>query len=368
MGFFKNIKLDNFRNFNSFETDLIEGCNIFIGKNGSGKTNILESISLFEKGRGFRKDNVKNLINFKNSEKNFFISSKYFDDDNLMNLSLFSQKNENNYNKKILINESSSSDSIKHFQNLFSLIYFLPEMERIFINSPSLRRNFFDRLIYNIDKDYVILLNKYRKNIFERQKALKNYNYDIEWIKIIEQQIADLAIKIYKKRVENISLINFNLEKVNKFQNKIYKISFKLIDDFLENSQDFKSNLFDKYLFKLEKSREIDLIIGGCKFGPHKSDINGFNLDNNFNINQYSTGQQKTILLLVILAHCYYLINEVKISPIILFDEVCSHLDDENRKLLLNIVEELNIQILMTGTDKNLFSFLSTNVSYCNIV
>ena len=69
MNFFQNIKLENYRNFIYFKTDFILGCNILIGKNGSGKTNILESISLFEKGRGLRKDNINNLVNQNNDKK-----------------------------------------------------------------------------------------------------------------------------------------------------------------------------------------------------------------------------------------------------------------------------------------------------------
>ena len=109
------------------------------------------------------------------------------------------------------------------------------------------------------------------------------------------------------------------------------------------------------------------MLTGGTQYGPHKSDLVGYNIDNKVNINQYSTGQQKTILLLIILTHCNYLVNNINISPILLFDEVCSHLDSENRKILLNIIESLNSQIFMTGNDESFFSFLSTKASYCNI-
>ena len=67
---------------------------------------------------------------------------------------------------------------IKYFEDLFSFIYFFPEMERLFLNSPSVRRKFIDRLIYSTDKTYNYLINNYKKNIFERQKILKNYTYD----------------------------------------------------------------------------------------------------------------------------------------------------------------------------------------------
>ena len=92
-----------------------------------------------------------------------------------------------------------------------------------------------------------------------------------------------------------------------------------------------------------------------------------FLVDDNFSVSQLSTGQQKTIILLLFLAQSNYLVNECNLSPILLMDEVCSHLDDINRKLLLKITQQFNLQIFMTGTDKNLFSFLSTKTKYYNI-
>ena len=99
--------------------------------------------------------------------------------------------------------------------------------------------------------------------------------------------------------------------------------------------------------------------MGGCSFGPHRSDIIGFNKENNFNLNQLSTGQQKTIILLIIIAQCIYLIDNLKLHPIILLDEVCSHLDIINRKILMYLIEELNVQVFMTGTEQSFFSFHS---------
>ncbi len=80
-----------------------------------------------------------------------------------------------------------------------------------------------------------------------------------------------------------------------------------------------------------------------------------------------STGQQKTIILLLIFAQCNHLVNNCKINPILLLDEVCSHLDDDNRSILLNLLDDYKLQFFMTGTDKSLFSFLSTKTQYCNI-
>ena len=120
--------------------------------------------------------------------------------------------------KKLFINNNSSSESIKYFENLFSLIYFLPEMERLFLNSPSVRRDFLDRLIYSTDKNYSKLINSYKKNIFERYRILKNYSPDREWINTLEKKIADLGIKIYKKRLEHILILNENLKNLDVYK------------------------------------------------------------------------------------------------------------------------------------------------------
>jgi DNA replication and repair protein RecF len=122
----------------------------------------------------------------------------------------------------------------------------------------------------------------------------------------------------------------------------------------------------EDYVDALKKNRKIDTLVGGCAIGPHKSDYM-FNVNDNSLVSQLSTGQQKTIILLMYLSQCKYL-SEVNFKqPILLLDEVCSHLDEINRHVLLTLIETFKLQIFMTGTSENLFSFLSTNANFCNI-
>ncbi len=367
MNFFKQIQLANYRNFENYSINLNKDCNVIIGKNGSGKTNILESISLFEKGRGFRKEKIKNLINNKSSNKLFKISSIFINNANEIDLKISNGIYEDKFIKKITINGSDTSESIKHFETLFSIICFLPEMERFFLNSPALRRNFLDKLIYGADRDYLKILNKYNKSILERNKILKQSNYDLDWIKQVEIDIVKLGIYIFKKRTEHLEILNSILLSLNQTYTKYYQIELQTFDNFVFNINSSFEEIQSSYLLKLMESRNYDSILGGCKIGPHKSDIFGINQSQKLNINQLSTGQQKTVVLLIIIAQCKYLLEILKRKPIILFDEVCSHLDEDNRSLLLKLIDSLNVQTLMTGTEKNLFSFLSTKASYCNI-
>ena len=110
-------------------------------------------------------------------------------------------------------------------------------------------------------------------------------------------------------------------------------------------------------------------LTGGCKIGPHRSDIIGYKINTNFTINQlfYRQQQKAAVLLMLIIAQCKYLIEENNLKPIILLDEVCSHLDNDNRELLLYLIDKLDVQVFMTGTEKRFFSFLSTKAYYYNI-
>ena len=344
------------------------GCNVLTGTNGSGKTNILESLSLFEKGRGFRKENLKNLVNFNNKIDNFNVYSTFFSNHEEYNIKLSIEKKYSNSLKKLTINDDPSGEFKKYFENLFSLIYFLPEMERFFVSNPSVRRSFLDRLVYNVDKKYLILVNNYKKNILERSKILKNYKYDENWVNEIEKKIAKLGIDIYNQRIDHLNKININLEKLNNFNKFSSKTKLFINDKLINEDHKITEDIYNQYVLDLKNNRYLDSVLGGCKIGPHKSDISGFNLTDNFNAKHFSTGQQKTLVLLIILSQCKFLIEELQIKPIILFDEVCSHLDHVNRDILLEIIETLKVQTFLTGTEKNFFSFLSTKASYCNIV
>ncbi len=360
MGYFKNINLFNFRNFENFSLELSNNCNVLYGDNGCGKTNLLEAISLFAKGRGLRKDKIYNIIK-KNNDK-FLIKADFENDNIIYNLISETKKIKDRTKKIISINNDQSTISLNSFFELISFLYFLPETERLFISSPTNRRNFFDQLIFTYNYNYNTLINKYLKSIQERSKILLSNNFDNTWISRLEKNISNLGIEIYSLREKQKSII---LKNTNNFLEKFnlpFKLNIILSDTF------YKKNLDNEfYENELKNNRKIDSILGGSKIGPHRSDFI-FYVSDDFNASQLSTGQQKTLILLIYLSQCKYLVESRNIKPILLLDEICSHLDAINRKILLTLVETFSLQIFMTGTNKNLFSFLSTNSNFCNII
>jgi len=364
LNFFEKIKLKDFRNFKEFTINFNNKCNVIIGPNGSGKTNLLESVSLFEKGRGFRKDFFKNMINNEEKKDKFFINCTFTTLKNNLDLMLSCELNKEKLIKKLLVNGSNSKESVQYFEKLYSIIWFLPEMESLFLGSPSLRRNFFDRLIYGVNKDYLTLLNNYKKKILERNRILKKTNYDENWIYQVENEISDYGLQIYSRRAKHIEILNSQIKSLQIIDKDAQNFELRINDNFLSNQKNTELDFKSEYLLKLKNSRNYDAIIGGCKMGPHKSDIHGFHLRKKLSLVFCSTGQQKAIILLIIIAQSKYLINSLNRQPIVLLDEICSHLDKHNRKILLELINSLDIQSFVTGTEKNFFSFLSTKASY----
>jgi len=359
LGYFNSIDLINFRNFENYSISFSKNCNVFYGKNGSGKTNILEGISLLSKGRGLRKDKFANIIK-KNCDR-FIIKSDFKSEEIIYNLIAETENINNRFKKKLTVNNDKSSDSLELIYDKTPFLYFLPETERLFQSSPSIRRNLIDQFIYTSENKYNKLINRYNKFIQERSKVLINNNNDESWLNQLENNISADALQIYSLRESQLNVLINNLNIYLKDFDLPFKIDTTLIDKFYTSK--IKN---EEYEETLKNNRRIDALVGGCSIGPHKSDYM-FSVNDNSFVSQLSTGQQKTIILLMYLSQCKYL-SEVKFKePILLLDEVCSHLDDINRNVLLTLIETFKLQIFMTGTSENLFSFLSTNANFCNI-
>ena len=266
----RNINLKNFRNFSNTKLSFDKKLNIFFGENGSGKTNILEGISLIAKGRGIRNSNIYNLI--KKKEVNFLIKNNLEIKKNNFDIEIYAENKNDKYKKIIKVNDDLSKDSKDFLNQHISYIIFLPEMERLFQASPSYRRNFLDRLIFSSTNDYNMLMNRYKKLILERTNILQKNKFDLSWINKIENEICLLGLEIYELRDSQINSINKNIEILKNEHN--FQFSFNLVikDNF------YKSGItFEKYLSILQDSRTYDKQYGGIKieltvFGKYRLD------------------------------------------------------------------------------------------------
>ncbi len=246
----------------------------------------------------------------------------------------------------------------------------------IFFQTNSLfRRKFIDRCIFNLKPEYLDYLRIYEKNLKERNKILKdlsekNFFYiegkNIEkdlWLKKIEEKLVIEGLKIFQERIKFSN--DFNLLP-NNFKNfpRIKIFLTGKIEKFLL-SQDLES-VKKIYLHKLYKSRKIDSIKGSISYGPNKSDLKVMFLKKRLLAEKCSTGEQKIILISLIVQFCK-LMNNKKNFPILLLDEIVAHLDNKIRSSLFEELKTLKNQVWMSGADINLFSSIIKDKEVVNL-
>ena len=363
MNYLSLIRYKNYRNLEDQEIYLSKNINIFVGPNGSGKTNILESISLLSPGKGFKRQSLDKLQKF-NCNSTWVIFNKYINNNLESDISItYEKKDEGSISEKILFNRKQEKKTDK-LNTKPLILWFIPEMERLFSGQPSLRRNFIDRIAYSFDSSILSNLRLYKKLINERNEIFKRSN-NPDWLDKVEEKIVELGIKIIDQRLKAIQIINKTFDLIKSNEIDIIRSEIKLI----YNKKDLKEDImnYDQYKYLLKSSRKEDFYRGGCKIGPHKSDIEVFYSKNKLEASYCSTAQQKEIILNILLSQSYALINKMNFPPVLLLDEVCSHLDENTRKLLLQLADWLQIQVLMTGTDKNFFSVLFEKANFFDV-
>jgi DNA replication and repair protein RecF len=355
------ISLINFKNH--LNTSLKDLCSFIVlnGNNGSGKTNILEAISLFSPGRGIKNSRFVEIPN-KNTNKSSFeikLNVKYESGEIELSRSFSCVEKNKNY-------ISADNEKITNFQLLefINILWITPIMEKVIIQSNSEKRNFFDRLIFNINKNHLKNYAKLQKLLSERLALLKEKNYDTDWLSIVEKNIAKLSVRLLIDRITFIDQLNNNLRLVKVPFNACHiDISHELSKlGNISNPED----LTEKYINALIKNREVDSALNKTSLTVNKVEIKIFNnIERIIEAKNCSTGEQKSILLSIFLS----VANMVKDqnnnrSPIILIDEAMAHLDTEHKEFLFSELEGLKSQVWFSGVSKDLFENINNQTVF----
>jgi len=375
----RSIYLENFRSYKKINIKIENNKFVVLtGKNGIGKTNLLEAISFLSPGRGFKNcklDEVINTdINVNRCSIFFVIENK--NEKNEIGISFVNESVDNSLQgRKIIHLNGKKLKKQSDLPNLVSLIWLTPEMDFFFRTNSLFRRKFVDRCIFNLKPEYSNYLRIYEKNLKERSKILKDLStkdfFYIEgkniekdlWLKKIEEKLVIEGLKIFQERINfsndfNSLSSNFkNFPRIKIFlTGKIEKFLF---------SQDIQ--LVKKiYLQKLYESRKIDSIKGSISYGPNKSDLKVIFLKKKLLAEKCSTGEQKIILISLIIQFCK-LMNKKKKSPILLLDEIVAHLDNKIKASLFEELKTLENQAWMTGADISLFSSIIKDKEVINL-
>ena len=360
--YISNIILSNFRSHEKFTINSNSKNIVLFGKNGVGKTNILESISLLSPGRGLRNAKNEEIIN-KNTNTDYGLSANLQFDNNSIKIKKTYLRDETKKSNLFIDDEKSKTADLLNF---LRVIWVTPVMEKIMLQSNSERRNFFDRLIFNIEKKHLKAFTAYNKFTKERLHILKSNAPDSAWLEQIEKKIAVCAYEIIEYRQAAISKINTNLSLISlPFNSCIIELNY---EDTLTITSDIGEFTFD-YENTLFKNRTIDKETNRTLVGPNKVEVKMWKLDDRSIEAKYcSTGEQKSILISIILSVAQIIKNsDFAKPPIILIDEAMAHLDQHHREALVDELSKLNTQSWYTGVSKEIFDHLSQDTIFFEV-
>ena len=333
------IELMNFRNYTKKTFDNFSNLNIIIGKNGIGKTSIIESIYLGSLAKSFKTNNELSII--KEGKDFFRIKVYYFDYGPKKNLEIFLDKS----GKKTKIN-SQPQRKLSNFISQYRIIMLSPDELKLIKSSPNTRRNYLNIQLSQLHKEYMHYLNNYTNLIKNKNDYLKkmmlNSNLDSRYLDVIDEKIVENGMKIYEYRNNYINLINSSINDI--FKNYINK---QLIE--IKYESDYSVNDKEKLINILRKNRNKEINLGMTNYGIHRDDFTFY--QNGNNSKDYSSqGIQKLIVLAMKLAEVKIFIENYNIKPILLLDDLFSELDEKNRNNIFKSLDK-SIQIFITTTD-----------------
>ena len=333
------LSLNDFRNHAALEIRPNAQFIALHGSNGAGKTNILEAVSLLVPGRGLRRAAMSDMVRA-GGGGGFAIVAEV--SGNVIGTGVSAEQPER---RKVRVNESNAS--INSLAEWLSVIWLTPAMDRLFADGSAARRRFLDRLVLALSPQHARHSSRYEKAMQQRNKLLSGtVPADPLWLDALEQQMLESAHAILAARTGLVDALRAQLQSAPSGPFAVPLIN--LVD---------KAGPTEGDLAVIwRQGRNRDAAAGRTLFGPHRADLDVIHKDSGQMAEQCSTGEQKALLLSLILAHAALVSAQRQAPPILLLDEVAAHLDPSRRAALFALLAETGAQVWMTGTEPELFN------------
>ena len=350
------LKLVSFRNYQSKNFDFTKKIIAIFGNNGVGKTNVLEAISLLSKGQGLKHAELNDVIHQKsgNCSDNFTIYSQLTNHPDIENIGTSYSRIEG---KRIFQINNKTLTSYSKNKTFPAIIWLTPQMDNLFFSSKSIRRKFLDKIVADIDSNHNSRINLYNHSLRERINLLTQFHDKQQgWLDIIELRIAELGTAIAIARNDAINYLN---QAILQNDSNFTKAIIKIIGETEELANKYKAiEVEEQFIKKLRDNRILDKKSCRTNFGIHRSDFTSVLANKEIEAKFCSTGEQKSILITITFARIkvFSLLNLA--SPILLLDEIVSHLDNQKRLDLLQEILKLSCQSFLTATSNDFFSYL----------
>ena len=356
----RRLTLTNFRSYHAAQIEADCGPIVLTGPNGAGKTNLIEAISFLTPGRGLRRATLEDVA-FSEGDGSWAVSA---DVEGALGLAALGTgidppaRDDGIRSRKCRI-DRDPVPSATAFADHLRVIWLVPAMDGLFNGPASERRRFLDRLVLAIDAEHAGRVASLERALRSRNRLLDDARPDVHWLDAVEHETAELAVAVTASRVETVVRLQAAL--ATRTSQSAFPAAKIRLDGRMEELVLLRPavEIEDHYRAVLRDNRARDAAAGRTLEGPHLTDLAVHHAGSDVAAADASTGEQKALLIGLVLAHAGLLAEIAGYVPVLLLDEVTAHLDPLRRHALYSELAKLGAQSWMTGADANAFAALS---------
>lgn len=354
----RRLILSEFRSYAALDLKLAGRLIAFVGENGAGKTNLLEALSLFSVGRGLRRADLPDMAR-EGGSGGFAVSILLDHQGGEHRLGTALEPAKGGGFERISRIDRNPVSSTAAFADFVRLVWLTPALDGLFTGAPGERRRFLDRLVLAVDPGHGSRVNGLEKALRSRNKLLEAERLDAAWLDAVEREVAELGVAVALARQETAgrlqALINETKREGDPFPWAVLTLEGPL-DAVLGTASALE--IEDLYRGWLRDNRLKDRAAGRTLIGPQATDLLVRHGPKDVVADRASTGEQKALLVGLVLAHARLVAAMTGLVPLVLLDEVAAHLDPRRRAGLYDALDGLGAQVFMTGADPALFADL----------
>ncbi|HYV72043.1 MAG TPA: DNA replication/repair protein RecF [Pseudolabrys sp.] len=352
--FIRRLRLTNFRSYHAAQVALDRaGPVVLTGANGAGKTNLIEAISLLAPGRGLRRATMEELA-FTEGDGAWAVSAEI---EGMLGLATLGTGTEPPANEEAAPTrrcriDRESVGSATAFADHLRVVWLTPAMDPLFNGPASERRRFLDRLVLAVDAQHSSRVAALERSLRSRNRLLEDSPGDSHWLDAIEHETAEIAVAVAAGRAETVNRLSAALAAARAQAPEFPQAEMELQGWMEQLLSDHRAvEIEDRYRALLRENRVRDAAAGRTLDGPHLSDLAVRHASKNIPAADASTGEQKALLIRLVLAHAGLIKQMTGFAPLLLLDEVVAHLDPARRVALYDALSSLGAQVWMTGAD-----------------
>ena len=358
----KRLTLTDFRCYRHQRLEADKGPVVLTGPNGAGKTNLLEGLSFLVPGRGLRRAKLSDVV--RRQQGNSAPSGSWG-----VAASVHSPRGEVEIgtgfeagrDKRIVRVDGETVKSQAVLAEYLSALWLTPQMDRLFLEGPGSRRRFLDRLVFDSDPAHLGRVNAYEHAMRERM-ALLRVNGDKAWVETLEDTMATRGVAVAAARLEATRRLGEQLKESTGAFPRASVEAAGTVEDWLREGPALAAE--DRLRAALAARRADDVAEGRAAIGPHRSDLKVLHLGNGRPAALCSTGEQKALLVALVLGTAKMRAYEQGTAPLLLLDEIAAHLDEIRLQALFDEISGLGAQVWLTGTDAGLFAPLAGRAQF----